>query len=67
MCLLDILVTSVRENKTPELFYIAFVGHYALIGAVGIVFRNRGYDLTAAWYIVITMALWSFGVRATLG
>ncbi|MEP6391073.1 MAG: hypothetical protein ABJ056_14250 [Halioglobus sp.] len=67
MCLLDILVTSMRENGIPELFYAAFVGHYAFIGAVGVVFRNRGYDLIAAWYIVVTMALWSFGVRGTLG
>ena len=67
MCLLDILVTTMREDALPELFYIAFVGHYGLIGAIGVVFKNRHYDLIAAWYIVITMALWSFGVRGTLG
>jgi hypothetical protein len=33
---------------------------------LGIFVRNRRYDLFAAWYIVITMALWSFGVRSTL-
>jgi len=67
MCLLDILVTGQREGAIPELFYLAFVGHYALIGAIGIVFRNRTYDLVAAWYIAATMMLWSFGVRGTLG
>jgi hypothetical protein len=66
MTLLDVLVTYMRENEFPELFYIAFVGHYGLIAAVGIVFRNRRYDLIAAWYIAATMALWSFGVRGTL-
>ncbi len=66
MCLLDLIVTFMREQAIPELFYIAFVGHYAIITAVGIGARNRYYDLVAAWYIAITMALWSFGVRGTL-
>ena len=66
MTLLDLVVTSIREQGMPELFYIAFVGHYTVITAVGIVVRNRYYDLSAAWYIAITMALWSFGVRGTL-
>jgi len=67
MCLLDILVTTMREAAIPETFYVAFVGHFCLIGAIGVVFRNRNYDLLAAWYIVFAMALWSFGVRGTLG
>ena len=66
MCLLDILVTYMRENEIPELMYLAFVGHYGVIAAIGIAFRHRYYDLIAAWYIVTTMALWSFGVRGTL-
>jgi hypothetical protein len=66
MCVLDLIVTSIRERGLPEPTYIAFVGHYALITIIGIFVRNRYYDLAAAWYIAITMALWSFGVRATL-
>lgn len=66
MCLLDLVVSSIRDQGIPELFYIAFVGHYAAITAVGIAVKNRTYDMTAAWYIAVTMALWSFGVRATL-
>jgi hypothetical protein len=66
MCVLDLIVTFMREQAIPELTYIAFVGHYAIITAVGIGIRNRHYDLAAAWYIAITMALWSFGVRTTL-
>jgi hypothetical protein len=34
--------------------------------AVGVAVRNRKYDMVAAWYIAVTMALWSFNVRATL-
>jgi hypothetical protein len=66
MCLLDLLVTAMRENGVPETHYILFVGHYAVITAIGVAVRNRYYDLAAAWYIAITMALWSFGIRATL-
>ena len=66
MCLLDLVVSFMREQGMPELYYLAYVGHYAIITAVGIGVKNRKYDLVAAWYIAITMALWSFGVRATL-
>lgn len=66
MCLLDLTVTYMREQEIPEPTYIAFVGHYAVIAAAGIVVRKRTYDLIAAWYLAITMALWSFGVRHTL-
>ena len=66
MCLLDLLVTYFREQGLPEPHYIIFVGHYAAISAFGILIKNRRYDLFAAWYIAITMAAWSFGVRGTL-
>lgn len=66
MCVFDMIVTYMREDGWPDTFYITFVGHYALITAIGIFVRNRKYDLAAAWYIAGTMAAWSFGVRATL-
>ena len=66
MCLLDLLVSSQRDGRVPEPFYLAFVGHYAMIALLGIFIRRRWYDLLAAWYITITMALWSFVVRHTL-
>lgn len=66
MAILDIIVTFIREQGTPETFYLVYVGHYALIGAVGIVVKRRIYDLAAAWYIAITLILWSFGVRESL-
>ncbi len=66
MCLLDLITTSERDQALPELFYFAFVGHYALIAFLGIFVRHRLYDLLAAWYIMLTMAAWSFGVRFTL-
>jgi len=66
MCLLDLLVSFLRDQGTTELYYIAYVSHYAVITAVGIGVKNRRYDMVAAWYIAVTMALWSFNVRATL-
>jgi len=65
-CLLDMAVTAVREQAVPETFFLIFVGHYAVIAGAGIVVRNRRYDLFLAWYILISLAMWSIGVRGTL-
>ena len=64
--LLDIVVTSMRDQSVPEAFFLAYLGHYLAIGVIGIFVKKRLYDLIAAWYIAITMAMWSFGVRGTL-
>ena len=64
--LLDIVVTALRDQTIPETFLLAYLGHYIVIGVVGIFVRKRLYDLIAAWYVAITMASWSFGVRGTL-
>ncbi len=66
MCLLDMLVSGLRDGGIPDTFYLGFVGHYALIAFIGVFVRNRWYDLLAAWYITLTMAYWSFVVRHTL-
>ncbi|MDX1404991.1 MAG: hypothetical protein R3192_10645 [Woeseiaceae bacterium] len=66
MCLLDLWVTYTRDHGVIERNYLAFVGHYAVIAATGIFVKKRLYDLVASWYLAITMALWSFGVRHTL-
>jgi hypothetical protein len=66
MLLLDLVVTGIRDEAVPETFFIVYLGHYITIAAVGIVVRKRFYDLFAAWYMAITMALWSFGIRGTL-
>lgn len=66
MCLLDLTVTFIRDQAVPELSYTAFVGHFAVITAIGIGVKNRKYDLVAAWYIAFAIAAWSFGVRHTL-
>ena len=66
MCLFDLLVTYMRDQVIPEPSYLAFVGHLAVIAAIGIIVRKRFFDLASGWYIAIVMILWSFGVRETL-
>ncbi len=66
MLSLDIVVTGMRDQGMPELFFLAYVGHYIAIAAIAISIRKRLFDLVAAWYIAITMAFWSFDVRGTL-
>jgi len=66
MLILDMIVTAIRERSVPETFFLLYVGHYAVITALGIGIRNRTYDLVAAWYIAVTLVLWSFGIRDTL-
>lgn len=66
MCILDLIVSLIRDEGVFDPVYTAFVGHYAVIAAAGIIVRKRRYDLVAAWYIAITLSAWSFGVRGTL-
>ena len=66
MCLFDLLVTFMRDQATPDPGYLAFVGHLAVIAAIGIFVRKRFFDVAAGWYVATGMVLWSFGVRETL-
>ena len=66
MCVLDLVVTTIRDQALPETYYFLFVAHLGAIALLGIFIRNRKYDLFAAWYILLAMASWSFGVRHTL-
>ncbi|QFU75252.1 hypothetical protein EY643_06075 [Halioglobus maricola] len=66
MCLLDMLISGLRDGRLPDTFYLVFVGHYALVALVGVFVCKRWYDLGAALYISTTMVLWSFIVRHTV-
>lgn len=66
MTLLDQLVTFQRERHLPELYYLAYVGHYTVLAGIGLLVRRRIYDLVLGWYLVVTLLLWSFGVRGVL-
>ena len=66
MCLLDLTVTYLRDQTSPDLVYTAYIGHFIVLTAIGVWVSNRSYNLIIAWYIAIALALWSFGVRGTL-
>ena len=66
MCLLDLVATSLREGQLPELLYLVFVAHLGLVALVGAFVGRRWYDMVSAWYILLLMVMWSFGVRYTL-
>jgi hypothetical protein len=47
-------------------WYLPYVGHYALLAAFGLILRRRGYDRFFAWYQLITVLAWSLIVRRFL-
>jgi len=42
MCLLDLPVSGQRDGRIPEPFYLAFVGHYAVIALLGYFYVAAG-------------------------
>ena len=66
MCLLDIAQTAVRGELAHPIWYVPFVSQYALIAGGGLCARRRGYDRFFAWYLLITLLIWSLGVRRYL-
>lgn len=66
MTAMDLLVTTMRDGAFPDPVYTAYVGHYTVLTAAGIFIKRRGYDLTIAIWVAVTLIAWSFGVRDTL-
>ena len=66
MCLLDIVQTGIRGELFHPIWYLPYVSHYTLIAGGGIVARRRSYDRFFAWYLLITLLIWSLGVRRYL-
>ena len=63
----DLVIASIREGQLAETMLLVFVGHYIVLTLIGAIVRNRKFDLFLAWWIAGTLAVWSFGVRNTLG
>jgi hypothetical protein len=61
--LLDILQTSIRGDIFHPLWYLPFVGHYGLLGIIGAGWRIRAYDRFFAWYLLISLLVWSLVAR----
>src|SRR5256885_7382510 len=63
MCLLDITQTAIHGQIFQPVWYLPYVGHYAILAGCGLVARRRGYNLFFAWYLLITLLIWSLVVR----
>lgn len=66
MSLLDVVQAAIHGDLFHPVWYLPFVGHYALLASGGIVVRRRSYDRFFAWYLLITLLIWSLVVRRYL-
>ena len=66
ICILDVLQTGMRGSLFRPVWYLPFIGHYAALGTIGMLIRRRGYDRFYAWYQLVTVLVWSLGVRRFL-
>jgi len=66
MCVLDITQTAIRGELFHPVWYLPYAGHYTLIAGGGLIARRRGYDRFFAWYLLITLLIWSLAVRRYL-
>ena len=66
MCVLDITQTAIRGELFHPVWYLPYASHYTLIAGAGLIARRRGYDRFFAWYLLITLLIWSLGVRRYL-
>jgi hypothetical protein len=66
MCLLDIVQAAIHGDLFHPIWYLPYAGHYTLLGIAGLCARRRGYDRFFAWYLLISLLLWSLLVRRFL-
>ena len=66
MNLLDAAQTAIHGDLFHPAWYLPFVGQYALLAAVGLCMRRRGYDRFFGWYFLITLLVWALFVRRFL-
>ncbi len=66
MCLLDIAQTAVHGDLFHPIWYVPFVGQYALLAGGGLIAGRRGYDRFFAWYQLVTLLVWALVVRRFL-
>lgn len=66
MNLLDAAQTAIHGDLFHPVWYLPFVGQYALLAAVGLCARRHGYDRFFGWYFLITLLVWALLVRRFL-
>jgi hypothetical protein len=65
--LLDVGQTAARGKLFHPPIYLPYVLHYALFSAVGIAVADTRYQRFFAWYTLVSVLMWSLGVRRLLG
>jgi hypothetical protein len=66
MCLLDIVQAAIHGDLFHPVWYLPYASHYAVLGGIGLCARRRAYDRFFAWYLLITLLIWSLVVRRFL-
>ena len=66
MCLLDVVQAAIHGDLFRPAWYLPYAGHYAALGGIGLCLRRRGYDRFFAWYLLLTLLVWSLVVRRFL-
>ena len=66
MCLLDIVQAAIHGDLFHPIWYLPYASQYALLAGGGLCARRRGYDRFFAWYLLITLLVWSLVVRRFL-
>jgi len=65
--LTDIGLTALRGDLFDPPQYLPFVGHFVVLGILGLVIRARRFQLFLAGYVLLIGLVWSFVVRRFLG
>ena len=66
MCLLDIVQAAIHGDLFHPVWYLPYASHYAVLAGGGLCARRQGYDRFFAWYLLITLLIWSLLVRRFL-
>lgn len=66
MGVLDVAQTAIRGDVFHPVWYLPFVGQYVFFAGAGLFARRRGFDRFFAWYLLVTLLIWSLVVRRYL-
>jgi hypothetical protein len=64
---LDVVQTALLGTLFNPWYYLPFVGHYAICAWVIAHTRKHGLTRVLAWYLFLSVLLWSFVVRRDFG
>jgi len=62
----DILQTTARGDVFTPKIYLPFVLHYVAVPLLAIFVNKPGLHRWLAWYLLLSIAIWSFAVRRFL-